>query len=1322
MLPADSAVPPTASPATPGAAGQAGGWQPAEGGPPAAPSVSLPKGGGAIRDIGEKFSVSAATGTSSLTIPVATSPGRAGFGPSLSLSYDSGSGNGPFGLGWRMSIPAITRKTDKGLPRYVDDPDVDTFVLAGAEDLVPIRTERDGRWEQAPARRAEDGRRYLVQGYRPRIEGLFARIERWRDLDTGETHWRTITSANVSTIYGATAASRVADPDDPSRTFSWLISATYDQAGNAASYDYAAEDSTGVDQARPNEQNRTARSRSANRYLKRIRYGNREPWRPGIGMGRSAHDQGGGWLFEVVLDYGDHHEQDPGPEPDRAWPVRSDPFSTYRPGFEVRTYRRCHRVLMFHHFPDEPGVGPDCLVSSTDLTYASTGGAGMTTVASVTRTGYRRRDGGYHRASLPPLDLRYGPDVLGTEVRDLSPQTLADLPAGFDGPAYQWVDLDGEGLSGVLARPGGAWYYQRNLGGGRFAPPRALATQPAAAGGQARPQLLDLAGDGHLDVAELGGPVPGYYRRTDDDGWQPFRPFLSGPNIAWDDPDLRMVDLDGDGLADVLITGDDAFTWYPSLGLDGFGDGRRVFSADPWSEESGPRVMLADPEQTIYLADMSGDGLSDLVRVRNGEVCYWPNTGFGRFGAKVTMDGSPPMDQPGHFDQRRVRLADVDGTGCADLIYLHSDGTRLYLNQSGNGYRDPLALPQAFPRLDSLAHVMVADLLGHGTACLVWSSPLPGEAGRQVRYVDLMTAGKPYLLTGVINNLGAETVISYAPSTQFYLADQAAGRPWITRLPFPVHVVEHVETIDRVNRNRFTTRYAYHHGYYDGYEREFRGFGMVEHWDTEDLAVLGAAAGRYANLDRTTDLPPVLTRTWLHTGVFPDEERVTRQYAREYYHPPGGEGPQLPDTPLPDTLRRPGEPPRPWRLSPTEAREACRALKGAPLREEIYALDGSEAQDRPYAVSEHNYTIELLQPALQPRPDGPQNYHAVFLTHARETVTAHYERVLYPVNDRWRADPRVTHDLVLAADDYGNPLRSASAGYGRQYPDPALAPEHQAEQARLRLTYTESGYTNAVDRPDAYRTPMPAQTRTFEVVGISPAGRRFGFAELRDALADVTAELPFQDWDAGQDRRPSPARRLIGHTSVRYRRDDLSGALPPGVLEPLALPYRSYRQAFTDSLVTELYGGRVDARMLRAAGFLREGTTWRLPSGRVFYSPGHDDDPAAELDYARRHFFRPQRLTDPFGNASTISYDGYDLLVRQTRDPLGNLVTAGERDQAGELTVDGNDYRVLAPRLVSDANRNRASGCVRRARPGVRHGRDGQTRGAARRQPRRLRP
>lgn len=91
------------------------------------PAISLPKGGGAIRGIGEKFAANPVTGTGSMTIPIATSPGRSGFGPQLSLSYDSGAGNGPFGLGWNLSLPAITRKTDKGLPRYNDIDESDVF-------------------------------------------------------------------------------------------------------------------------------------------------------------------------------------------------------------------------------------------------------------------------------------------------------------------------------------------------------------------------------------------------------------------------------------------------------------------------------------------------------------------------------------------------------------------------------------------------------------------------------------------------------------------------------------------------------------------------------------------------------------------------------------------------------------------------------------------------------------------------------------------------------------------------------------------------------------------------------------------------------------------------------------------------------------------------------------------------------------------------------------------------------------------------------------------------------------------------------------------
>src|SRR5206468_11721722 len=103
--------------------------------------ISLPKGGGALYGIGEKFSPDLFTGTGNFTIPIALPPGRNGFQPQLSLAYSTGNGNGPFGVGWSLSVPGVSRKTSKGIPRYRDSAvsgDADTFILSGAEDLVPV--------------------------------------------------------------------------------------------------------------------------------------------------------------------------------------------------------------------------------------------------------------------------------------------------------------------------------------------------------------------------------------------------------------------------------------------------------------------------------------------------------------------------------------------------------------------------------------------------------------------------------------------------------------------------------------------------------------------------------------------------------------------------------------------------------------------------------------------------------------------------------------------------------------------------------------------------------------------------------------------------------------------------------------------------------------------------------------------------------------------------------------------------------------------------------------------------------------------------------
>ena len=104
--------------------------------PAAPPPLSLPKSGGALRGLGEKFQAGAPTGTGKFRVPLPVSPCR-GAEPSLSLDYDSGNGNGPFGMGWTASVPNIARRTDKGIPQYADATESDIFILSGQEDLVP---------------------------------------------------------------------------------------------------------------------------------------------------------------------------------------------------------------------------------------------------------------------------------------------------------------------------------------------------------------------------------------------------------------------------------------------------------------------------------------------------------------------------------------------------------------------------------------------------------------------------------------------------------------------------------------------------------------------------------------------------------------------------------------------------------------------------------------------------------------------------------------------------------------------------------------------------------------------------------------------------------------------------------------------------------------------------------------------------------------------------------------------------------------------------------------------------------------------------------
>lgn len=1211
------------------------------------PPLALPKGGGAIRGIGETFQTNEFSGTGNFTIPIAVSPSRAGFGPTLNLQYSSGNGNGVFGLGWELSIPRVTRKTEKGLPKYDSN---DVFVLSGAEDLVPQfqagTTSHDSFTFGS----------FTIQRYRPRTEGLFARIERWL-ADTGDVHWRVTTRNNVTSIYGRTSQARITHPSEPGRIYEWLLEESFDARGNHIYYEYVADDPA-LRINRVHEQHRSY----CQRYLRRICYGNlgadiRYGDGAPVGVERQGIDHRDRtslttrrYVFEVVFDYEDGGASQTinrGQEffDGSSTPVREDAFSTFRAGFEVRTLRRCKRVLMYHHFVELNGP---TLVRSTWFEYQRNPHTSLSLLTSVTVKGHRTTDSGAQLVGeMPPISFRY---------YEFQPQRQRFQPLealGGDLPSFPLtssdvalVDLFGDGLPDVLQTTPVGFRYWKNLGNGLFDRSRFLETSPPGVVlSNPDVSLADMDGDGRLELLLHGSTLAGYYEATPTGSWENFRHYQTTPTFSLSDPNMRMVDLTGDGRSDALLTRDHHFVWFECLGEAGYAEGRAVERLHDL--ENFPDVYFEDPGGRLRLADMSGDGLADIVLLHNGRIDYWPNLGYGRFGKRITMGSIPdPPMLDATFDPKRLFLVDLDGTGCADLVYVEFDRIHFWFNQSGNSFSARQTI-RGTPLTYGSDSVQFADVFGSGTATLLWSYHYGLEPGSNYKALDFCGGVKPYVLCEMDNNMGAKTRVRYRSSTQFAIAARRAGKPWVTRLPFPVHVVDKVEVIDRVGKTKLVNSYEYHHGYFDGREREFRGFGRVDRLDTEffeefSQSDLHGSGVEFVNSAQPYYSPPVLTKTWHHTGAyFAEGRQLLERYREEYYQ---------------------GDPSA-FELSEHEveignsAYEAYRVLRGAVLRTEVYALDSSSKELHPYVVATSRHAVHNLQPATR-------NLHGVFLTVVKESISHHYERN--------PADPRVAHEITLAVDSFGNITDSVSIGYPRRQP-------MIAEQGEIRIVYGKHDFINS-DKQSCHRVGVTCQSRTFEITGISPSpSTPLRASDFDSVRADIRQPFVLGRFlQPGEAVPTTIAKRLIAWSRVYFRSDATfngldvletgAGRLPLGQIESLGLPYESYTAVFNSYLVTACgtepdHSSRVTPSMLEHAGYRQladVASFWWIPAGRQSFN--------AAL------FYESDRTRDQFGSVSQINLDRYALLPIESLDALGNQITVSQ------------DYHVLQPFEAIDPN------------------------------------
>lgn len=763
-------------------------------------TISLPSGPGSIEGLGESFQPMLNTGSARHAVKISMPAGVTGNTPALSLSYESGRGDGPASIGWRYGSGSISRRTDKGIPRYVDvannqdddhdnqidEPDeLDTFVGPDGEELIA----------------------FANNIYRARIEGNFAR---YRRVGQG---WEVDLKSGTTLNYGSSSASRITNASG-TQAFRWLLAKSTDSNGNVIEYDY------------------TSFSGSTNqKYLKQISYGpGATPWNV---------------FYFASFDYED--------KPD--W--RKD----YRSGFMLKTSKRLSgiKIGIQGAQPAQCAPGdwngdetPDALISRYALQYDDTS-SHISHLTKVTRFG---ADGINY---LPPTSFGYS---AYTPLSNISAQastfTSENAPTTvMDSELVDLIDLNRDGLPDILKtdRFGGNHIVYRNLGTApqgqsrvvTWAEPAEVASEDGLANllhlAKDQVSLADMNGDGISDLVHttLSQEVS-FFSNKGDFGWgakQSMNIKDSAPPPPFGFVSVRSTDLDFNKQMDVVKSTDNGYTvWY------NYRDGSYSREVHTAGARSGGRVMLFS-DTGFDFADLNGDRLNDAARITPTHVSYAASMGHGNFADAVELAIPDTVLTDGENGQvRRAKLTDVNGDGLDDLVLERAAANQLWfwLNLGTDTFSTKYTVNDMPSQFSANTAIRWADLNGNGTTDLIYAD---STIEPRLRMFDIGEASGgsayPHLLNRIDNGLGVVTHINYQSSTEHYLAAASAGQPWTSSVPFPLQVVTEVTTTTGLDLDQlpgldeYKKSYAYYNGFYEDLERQFRGFERVSVTEHGDL-------------------------------------------------------------------------------------------------------------------------------------------------------------------------------------------------------------------------------------------------------------------------------------------------------------------------------------------------------------------------------------------------------------------------------------------------------------------------------------------------------
>jgi RHS repeat-associated protein len=858
-------------------------------------AISLPQGSGKIQGMGESFSAQLSTGGATFSVPFSLPHARGGAQPSLGLSYSSGSGAGLAGIGWDVGVPFIARQTDRGVPGYDDQagfhPNQDHFVFNGGQELVPICVVLTtkvcpGVAETMPS--WSIGAQY----FRARVEGSFLRFFWSSDHRT----WRVQDKNGVTMELGVpldgsndrTGLGR--NPSNPTQIYRWHLVRQYDTQGevnppgagdfpkpnNVVVYRYFQSggtaylsdiyDTTPVAAPQTTDVSVFAHhTHLAYEQRSDPTFSYRSGWRMDQTLRLSSVDVASK-TFNGAADSARHQ-------------VRR-----YRLSYAAQHASLLSSVQLEGRCSGNEENAPAELSGQpvTEMATDSSPSSGtIDALAKVTNC-----------PTLPAMKFGYShvtenADLPGYEGFNHDLHTVQSSPPhSVDEELTDLFDINSDGLPDVLNTAVGTYGNGHgvffNGAGGK---PDAfggvnLMTVQGALGANANDitfrnlnlTTLDLDGDGAINLLHMP-QVKTYSMYTpllNSAGWSWLGTAVTtasgqSPKIDFgkDASSTKVMDVNGDGMVDVVVSTGTEYQTFLSLthfpgGSGQFGNGHldtattATLSTEPlracvpWS--STP-VQFSDPD--VHLADMNGDGLTDLVRLRRGDVRYWPGRGDGVWGTgersdctagKFSSNTHISMGGPNYSDIQgtSLRMDDVNGDGLDDLVQIRFDAIDIWLNVDGKGWTEKHTIPNTPASPSFASRVRLVDVNGSGTRDILWAN------AKKYQYIDLEGGNRSFLLTRVENGSGKSTDLEYTTSTAEMLAAESlrkcdpsadaqllATNPWVCawtmKMPTVAHMIKRVTDSDNLDVagagvGRYITEYQYRDPLFEGRQREFRGF------------------------------------------------------------------------------------------------------------------------------------------------------------------------------------------------------------------------------------------------------------------------------------------------------------------------------------------------------------------------------------------------------------------------------------------------------------------------------------------------------------------